>query len=218
MTSSKQTIAWRDRLSSVWGLVCWCTLRGCGHTCVLRCMFASCEGQESVVDSCSRGTRKGSVSKRYDYNNRKKMKTAENVLYYLPRSLSIIPHCSPVYTVSGSSTFQDFGVDNLTILFSFQTFFFLKRGLSLGYTILSSFPTVTTQSCRPGSEGRGLSQAGSPPLKGSTTLTLPPQSHKLRGTTDDLLAQESTVAPFILLKMTLDFAHFTFCSSGKMEL
>lgn len=47
---------------------------------------------------------KGSVSKRYDYNNRKKMKTAENILYYLPRCLSIIPHCSPVYTVFGSST------------------------------------------------------------------------------------------------------------------
>lgn len=58
---------------------------------------------------------KGSVSKRYDYNNRKKMKTAENVLYYLPCCLSIIAHCSPVYTVFGSSTFQDFGVDNLTI-------------------------------------------------------------------------------------------------------
>lgn len=146
------------------------------------------------------------------------MKTAENVLYYLPRCLCIIPHCSPVYTVFGSSTFQDFRVDNLTIQISFQTFLKKKSGLHLGYTVLLSFPTVTTQSCRPGSEGRGSSQAGSPPLKGSTILTLPPQSHKLQGTTDDLLAQESTVAPFILLKMTLDFAHFTFCSSGKMEL
>lgn len=144
------------------------------------------------------------------------METEENVLYYLPRCLSIIAHCSPVYTVFSSSTFQDFWVENLAIQISFQTFFFKeKNGLQLLFFHL--FPH-SSQLCRLGSEGRDSSQAGSPPLKGSTILRLPPQSHKLQGTTDDMLAQESTVAPFILLKMTLNFAHFTFCSSGKIEL
>lgn len=149
-----------------------------------------------------------SVSTRYDYNVRSTMGkrwNAENVLYYLLLSLSLLPYCWPVYTCL--YRLQVHLQCYVLKIQAFWGFLFLKVAST---KVIPSFdhslPHNQQTLCLVVSH---CSLVVSPPWKRPTRLHSSLTSVRWA-------PAHNTRAPLVLSTTPLDVARFTFCSSRKI--